>query len=825
MTTYKTGNPLGSVSPKDLFDNSENLDRAVNGVALIWKDRFDRSRLSWAGIEDRARIDTEAAATAAVAVATAQAGEYRDEAQQARDDAVAAAAASGEFVFVETYADAITKLPLPEGTVVEVGRDEQHVDSRTRYLVEDSTLRFVINLDLLRIALAEPGGASLVGYRRLGGVPRTQQSKNDDVVSILDFIDTPVDGVTSNQDGIVKAISYCHQTGAKLFWPAGSYVSTDNIPHFHQIRHTGQGILRRGEIRFVIRPEGKGPFTNDIHVSPLGAAQNDGLSPEHPLSTIQAGLDALSNAGPYLVGNWRVVLAPGVYKSGGAISDVRSNDYITLISTGSTTEYQPAVIDLEGESASYGLSFSRGMRVQCRGIKVRNVANGSGAESGFLIDAGTTGYFIHCASENTGQYGINANIRCRLLVAGGSFENVRTGLRVYGNSTAYIGYNGVRVSVSECAVGVDTSGSSYSHADFIDFKRCDYGLQSRYQSHSTNYDTTFEDVRVGWETDGSSTVNSARYQFINAASVAKCRSLLGGAGTDDQLDSPSKYTRNIVFYPGLGPAGRWSYGYPSLTAPFREHQYLIGGQGSGVNMSTAANVGFAIDAGATNYLGLYAPSGGFSGIAFGDQNSANGFVIRHQAGQLSLNVGTTFTYRFNASVFGPAIDNTVDLGSASTRVKQVYAATGTINTSDAREKSEPLPIDDALLDAWGDVQFVAFQWLSQIQVKGDAARWHFGVIAQQVRDVFTARGIDGTRYGLLCYDEWESQPAQYEEIPAEIDEETGDVIRDSYKQLVSAEIPAGNRWGIRADQCMFLEAAYQRRELRQLREALQSILG
>jgi len=39
MTTYKTGNPLGSVSPKDLFDNSENLDHAVNGVALIWKDR------------------------------------------------------------------------------------------------------------------------------------------------------------------------------------------------------------------------------------------------------------------------------------------------------------------------------------------------------------------------------------------------------------------------------------------------------------------------------------------------------------------------------------------------------------------------------------------------------------------------------------------------------------------------------------------------------------------------------------------------------------------------------------------------------------------
>lgn len=164
MTTYKTGNPLGSVSPKDLFDNSENLDHAVNGTALTWRDRFDKSRLSWAGLEDRARIDTEAAA----ALATAQAGEYRDEAQQARDAAISAAAASGDFVFAETYADAVGKLPLPDGKIIEVGRDETHEGARVRYIVDAGLLKFAVNLDLLRIALADaddPGrGASLIGY-------------------------------------------------------------------------------------------------------------------------------------------------------------------------------------------------------------------------------------------------------------------------------------------------------------------------------------------------------------------------------------------------------------------------------------------------------------------------------------------------------------------------------------------------------------------------------------------------------------------------------------------------------------------------------------
>ncbi|MGO3714209.1 hypothetical protein [Alcaligenes aquatilis] len=164
MTTYKTGNPLGSVSPKDLFDNSENLDRAANGAALTWNDRFDRSRLSWAGIEDRARINIAASA----AIATAEAGGYRDEAQQARDDAISAAAASGDFVFAETFADALEKLPLPDGKIIEVGLDETHEGARVRYIVDAGLLKFAVNLDLLRIALADADspdrGASLIGY-------------------------------------------------------------------------------------------------------------------------------------------------------------------------------------------------------------------------------------------------------------------------------------------------------------------------------------------------------------------------------------------------------------------------------------------------------------------------------------------------------------------------------------------------------------------------------------------------------------------------------------------------------------------------------------
>lgn len=45
MTTYNTGNPLGSSDPRDLYDNAENLDEAVNSEEPQWVDRFGRPRL------------------------------------------------------------------------------------------------------------------------------------------------------------------------------------------------------------------------------------------------------------------------------------------------------------------------------------------------------------------------------------------------------------------------------------------------------------------------------------------------------------------------------------------------------------------------------------------------------------------------------------------------------------------------------------------------------------------------------------------------------------------------------------------------------------
>ena len=52
MTTYNTGNALGSSNVKDLFDNAQNLDELMNDKSSTFKkDRFGVPRRTWHGVE------------------------------------------------------------------------------------------------------------------------------------------------------------------------------------------------------------------------------------------------------------------------------------------------------------------------------------------------------------------------------------------------------------------------------------------------------------------------------------------------------------------------------------------------------------------------------------------------------------------------------------------------------------------------------------------------------------------------------------------------------------------------------------------------------
>ncbi|HWI48412.1 MAG TPA: tail fiber domain-containing protein, partial [Rummeliibacillus sp.] len=114
----------------------------------------------------------------------------------------------------------------------------------------------------------------------------------------------------------------------------------------------------------------------------------------------------------------------------------------------------------------------------------------------------------------------------------------------------------------------------------------------------------------------------------------------------------------------------------------------------------------------------------------------------------------------------------------------IFAGTGTINTSDANEKQQIQDISDTILDAWSEVNYCMFKFNDAVALKGDEARFHFGVIAQKIDEAFTNHGLNAFDYGLLCKD----------------------VLEDGRE-----------RWGVRMTECLVLESALMRRELNRLR--------
>ncbi|WP_081695094.1 GDSL-type esterase/lipase family protein [Bordetella trematum] len=124
MAKYNTGNPLGSKSPKDLSDNAENLDDAVNTPLETWTDRFGKQRLSLAGMSKAAGDASVAIGAAQESVAAAQlAGESSrlaakessraaEEAARATD-AAAQALEANRLVIRATYQGLLSALTGP----------------------------------------------------------------------------------------------------------------------------------------------------------------------------------------------------------------------------------------------------------------------------------------------------------------------------------------------------------------------------------------------------------------------------------------------------------------------------------------------------------------------------------------------------------------------------------------------------------------------------------------------------------------------------------------------------------------------------------------
>lgn len=151
-----------------------------------------------------------------------------------------------------------------------------------------------------------------------------------------------------------------------------------------------------------------------------------------------------------------------------------------------------------------------------------------------------------------------------------------------------------------------------------------------------------------------------------------------------------------------------------------------------------------------------------------------GARITSPNGNLVLSAVATFTRRVildpSAPSFKPG-DTTIDydLGTNTYKWDDIYATNGTIQTSDATLKQDVVAISEAETRVAQALKGLLrkYRWISSVEAKGDAARYHFGIMAQDVKQAFEDEGLDPFEYAMLTkavewvVEETEGEPEVY----------------------------------------------------------------
>lgn len=801
MTTYNTGNPLGSQDPRDLFDNAQNMDDAANSqTSEEWVDRFGKPRKTWHGIENQAKLDINAA----VADATAQSALFRDETREARDDAKAAAGSIGPLSFYDTYAQAMGDAEnWPAVGLIEIARDENNGGSRTRYKPDGDALDFVVNLDQLRLDLNAPGGLDLVTFKQsgIGAVNRSAQDKAREIFSVKDR------GAKGDGSDATDAFSAAAKAGAAEV-PAND-VSTESI--------------ERADVVTVRVPAGDYVLSDVVDTG---------------------GRDVrwIFEDGTKVVG-YQDFLPGIIYRSGNKIS----------AETYGTGDYATA-------SKIYVNHTNKEQMAGVSGFQVPSAVASRYGRDSCGQDVEIVAPPILATSENCTFTASRVNLQTPL--SAGVVKRMRKGMIL--DTSEPVG----QFKYSGFVVGWDINGAWIEVSGWFQYGGSGAAVTppnglSIYVNPITNAIGRITYATLNADSYANRVIGS-EIDIVNNKIAPVPYPLAGAFFAGD--NSPDLVGRLISSFGTIGKGtaalkteGDWIYGAFIRNADYglwynktggtalvagRGAAKILAGHSSGGNEEiylSNSRLKFKAGANGTPTVSLIDFVTGGSNIdydsrvqASGGNGSIGGGSYSITSGDIRLMAGTIMF----GGTLRPFTDNAYSFGNPIYRATQICAVTGTINTCDGREKTQPNEIEDAVLDAWGEVRIICYQWLHAIALKGSsAARIHYGVIAQQVRDVFINRGIDATIYGFLCYDKWD---AQYETIPAVtilhppeysnligLDGEPM-VLRDAWTEVMEPEktvvtAEAGDRWGIREGQCLWLEAAWQRRESRRMKAQIRRL--
>ena len=132
---------------------------------------------------------------------------------------------------------------------------------------------------------------------------------------------------------------------------------------------------------------------------------------------------------------------------------------------------------------------------------------------------------------------------------------------------------------------------------------------------------------------------------------------------------------------------------------------------------------------------------------------------------------------------GTLSDNAKDIGHPSYRWDDIFATNGTIQTSDQNEKQDTASLTSKELNVAKKLSalFKTFRWKDKVAEKGDKARTHTGIIAQEVQSAFSAEGLDASKYGLFTSSTWWEKEIKVEAVKENKEKEIE--AKDAYSYM------------------------------------------
>ena len=394
----------------------------------------------------------------------------------------------------------------------------------------------------------------------------------------------------------------------------------------------------------------------------------------------------------------------------------------------------------------------------------------------------------------------NINMRCQYNYDSGIyFDNTSKARQFKGHF--YTEENCINTSSYGCYLGGLSSSELYIYSEeqnsIKEIKLPTYGDNNRIFTGRNSSDDNEQDTSVliygSSKSIYGSTSKSKEYSFVNLTNTSAKYIDIESTTSSGTLYQ-DRYRGDGCKITSVQQADNSKFSELKQTPSGMQ---LISNNGTFENplaISVSTPISFKFSANTTGTRDLLTDYATITAVAgsVGAGNKGNGFMYFGTSNNSASS--TNWIQLTNTGAFSPLFDNTQQLGFSSLRWSTIYAGTGTINTSDDREKTY---IDITDIEKKVALELKAnmkkFKFNDAIEAKGEnGARLHFGASAQTVKSIFEKHGLNACNYGILCYDEWEEQ----------------EEIRDEEENIIQEYRESGNRYGLRYEEllCFIMSA-------------------